>query len=83
MYGLRPAHAPMSAHPTINDELPNRIAAGSIVIKPNVTRIEGTTVHFHDGSHVDDVTYIVMATGYAITFPFLTDNLFQVRIQSC
>ncbi|VDM92236.1 unnamed protein product [Onchocerca ochengi] len=31
-YGLKPKHHALSEHPTINDDLPNRIASGSVVV---------------------------------------------------
>lgn len=35
-YRLIPMNEPDSTHPTVNDELPNRIAAGMVVVKPNI-----------------------------------------------
>jgi dimethylaniline monooxygenase (N-oxide forming) len=37
-FGLKPAHR-LEAHITINDELPNRIACGTVIVKPNVQKI--------------------------------------------
>ncbi|BDB43758.1 MULTISPECIES: flavin-containing monooxygenase [Mycobacterium] len=70
LYGLPPAnHKLFEAHPTQSVELPLRLGSGDITPKPNVTRLDGDTVHFEDGSSgVFDV--IVYATGYNITFPF-------------
>lgn len=70
MYGLpAPNHKLFEAHPTQSVELPLRLGSGDVVPKPNVSRLDGDTVHFEDGtSSVFDV--IVYATGYNITFPF-------------
>ena len=70
MYGLpAPNHKLFEAHPTQSVELPLRLGSGDVVPKPNVSRLDGDTVHFEDGtSDVFDV--IVYATGYNITFPF-------------
>ncbi|MBP2453407.1 flavin-containing monooxygenase [Mycolicibacterium lutetiense] len=70
MYGLpAPNHKLFEAHPTQSVELPLRLGSGDVVPKPNVSRLDGDTVHFEDGtSGVFDV--IVYATGYNITFPF-------------
>jgi dimethylaniline monooxygenase (N-oxide forming) len=38
-FGLKPAHRFLEAHITINDELPNRIACGTVIVKPNVQKI--------------------------------------------
>ena len=74
MYGLPPAnHKLFEAHPTQSVELPLRLGSGDVVPKPNVTRLDGNTVHFDDGtSDVFDV--IIYATGYNITFPFFDQD---------
>ena len=41
--------------PVINDELPHKILAGSVVIKPNVKEFVGSSVVFEDGSVVEKV----------------------------
>lgn len=48
-----------SQHPTVNDDLPNRILSGTIQVKPNVRRIQGSSVEFDDGSVVEDVDLVV------------------------
>lgn len=69
-YGLPPAnHKLFEAHPTQSVELPLRLGSGDVTPKPNVSRLDGDTVYFDDGtSGVFDV--IIYATGYNITFPF-------------
>ena len=42
--------------------------------KPLLTRIEGSTVHFKDGT-VADVDAIILCTGYLLVFPFLEERL--------
>lgn len=75
MYGLpAPNHKLFEAHPTQSVELPLRLGSGDVIPKPNVSRLDGDTVHFEDGtSDVFDV--IVYATGYNITFPFFDPGL--------
>lgn len=48
-----------SQHPTVNDELPNRILSGTVQVKPNICRFNGSSVEFDDGSVVDDVDLVV------------------------
>ncbi|XP_060074733.1 dimethylaniline monooxygenase [N-oxide-forming] 2-like [Ylistrum balloti] len=55
----------------INDELPCRIACGSIVIKSGVKRLHQTSVEFEDGTVESNVDTILFATGYTFDFPFL------------
>ena len=70
LFGLpTPNHKFFEAHPTQSVELPLRLGSGDIVAKQNVTRLDGRTVHFADGTSTD-VDVIVYATGYNITFPF-------------
>ncbi len=70
LYGLpAPNHKFFEAHPTQSVELPLRLGSGDITPKPNVSRLDGQTVHFEDGSS-SDFDVIVYATGYNITFPF-------------
>ncbi|ELT99535.1 hypothetical protein CAPTEDRAFT_219911 [Capitella teleta] len=78
-YGLKPDNHLMSAHIMVNDELPNRIISGTVVVKHNVEKITETSVIFTDGSRVDDIDIIVYATGYKFGFPFLEDPVFQVN----
>lgn len=74
-YGLpAPNHKLFEAHPTQSVELPLRLGSGDVIPKPNVSRLEGSTVHFEDGS-CDDFDAIVYATGYNITFPFFDSGL--------
>lgn len=48
-----------SQHPTVNEELPNRIISGTLQVKPNISRFDGSRVHFDDGSVVEDVDLVV------------------------
>ena len=48
-----------SQHPTVNDELPNRILSGTVQVKPNIRRFQGSSVEFDDGSVVEDIDLVV------------------------
>ncbi|KAM4574138.1 flavin-containing monooxygenase 5-like isoform 1-T3 [Fundulus diaphanus] len=78
LYNLKPKHRLFSQHPTVNDELPNRILSGTVQVKPNIRRFQGSSVEFDDGSVVDDVDLVVFATGYKFSFPFLASNVVPV-----
>jgi hypothetical protein len=74
LYGLpKPNHKFFEAHPTQSVELPLRLGSGDVVPKPDVTRLDGETVHFEDGTS-SDFDVIVYATGYNITFPFFDES---------
>ncbi|NDJ89293.1 flavin-containing monooxygenase [Mycolicibacter kumamotonensis] len=64
-----PNHKFFEAHPTQSVELPLRLGSGDVIPKPNVSRLDGDTVHFTDGTS-GEFDIIIYATGYNITFPF-------------
>jgi dimethylaniline monooxygenase (N-oxide forming) len=72
-YGLpEPDHAVLHAHPTVSQDLLNRLGHGDITIRPNIDRFEGSKVFFTDGTAAEyDV--VVYCTGYRVSFPFLDD----------
>ncbi|XP_019936740.2 flavin-containing monooxygenase 5-like [Paralichthys olivaceus] len=78
LYNLKPKHRLFSQHPTMNDELPNRILSGTVQVKPNICRFQGSSVEFDDGSIVEDVDLVVFATGYRFSFPFLASLVVSV-----
>ncbi|KAI1236538.1 hypothetical protein IHE44_0014788 [Lamprotornis superbus] len=70
LYGLKPKHRILDQHPTINDDLPNRIISGRVQVKPNVQEFTETSAIFEDGTR-EDIDAVVFATGYSFSFPFL------------
>jgi dimethylaniline monooxygenase (N-oxide forming) len=75
-YGLpTPDHRFGEAHPTISGRILDRIVHGKVVPKPNIERLEGRTVHFTDGSAVEDVDLVFYCTGYRVSFPFFAEDL--------
>ncbi|XP_010179964.1 PREDICTED: dimethylaniline monooxygenase [N-oxide-forming] 5, partial [Mesitornis unicolor] len=69
-YGLKPKHRVFDQHPTVNDDLPNRIISGRVLVKPNVQEFTETSAIFEDGTR-EDIDAVVFATGYSFSFPFL------------
>lgn len=55
LYGLKPKHRALSAHPTVNDELPNRMLCGTVIVKPNIKEFTETGIVFEDESKVENV----------------------------
>uniref|UniRef100_A0A8C0IVY8 Flavin-containing monooxygenase n=1 Tax=Chelonoidis abingdonii TaxID=106734 RepID=A0A8C0IVY8_CHEAB len=78
-YGLRPQI--ISQHPTINDELPNRIISGKVLVKPNIREFTETGAIFEDGTREEDIDAVFFATGYSFSFPFLQDCVKVVENQ--
>lgn len=79
LYGLKPKHRALSQHPTINDNLPNRIISGMVKVKGNVKEFTETAAIFEDGSREDDIDAVIFATGYSFAFPFLEDSVKVVK----
>jgi thioredoxin reductase len=74
-YGLpEPDHAVLHAHPTVSQDLLNRLGHGDIRVRPNIDRFEGSTVFFTDGSS-GEYDVVVYCTGYRISFPFLDEQV--------
>jgi hypothetical protein len=73
-YGLpAPNHTLFEAHPTQSVELRLRLGSGDVIPMPNVSGLDGDTVHFTDGTS-DQFDVIVYATGHNITFPFFDED---------
>ncbi|XP_054646657.1 flavin-containing monooxygenase 5-like [Dunckerocampus dactyliophorus] len=75
LYGLKPKRSFFSQRIVVNDDLPARIIAGRVQMKPNVKSFSGSAVLFDDGSIIDKVDVVVFATGYNYSFPFLPASL--------
>lgn len=68
--GLKPPREPFHMrHPTVSQEIHNRLIHGDVIPKGNIKKLRGDRVEFEDGS-VEDVDAVIYATGYNITFPF-------------
>ncbi|XP_049735873.1 flavin-containing monooxygenase 5 isoform X2 [Elephas maximus indicus] len=79
MFGLKPKHRALGQHPTINDDLPNRVISGMVKVKGNVKEFTETAAIFEDGSREDDIDVVIFATGYSFSFPFLDDSVKVVK----
>ncbi|XP_005998575.1 flavin-containing monooxygenase 5-like isoform X1 [Latimeria chalumnae] len=77
-YGLQPEHRLFSQHPMINDDLPNRIISGTILVKTNVKEFTETGAIFEDGTVEDNIDTVIFATGYSFCFPFLDESVIKV-----
>ncbi|XP_069823699.1 dimethylaniline monooxygenase [N-oxide-forming] 2-like [Dendropsophus ebraccatus] len=74
LYNIQP-EGTVWKEPLVNEELPSRIMSGSIIMKPHVTRFTETSAHFEDGSVVDNLDVLILATGYDYSFPFLDESI--------
>lgn len=74
-YKLKPKHRVYSAHPTMNDFLPNCILSGRITVKGNIKNFEENGIVFDGEDEVTEADVVILATGYVIKFPFLENIL--------
>ncbi|XP_063796098.1 flavin-containing monooxygenase 5-like isoform X2 [Pseudophryne corroboree] len=78
-FGLKPQHRFLSQHPTVSDDLPNRIISGKVILKTNVKQFTETDVIFEDGTVEKDIDVVIFATGYHFSFPFFDDSVIKVE----
>ncbi|XP_073449357.1 flavin-containing monooxygenase 5-like isoform X1 [Aquarana catesbeiana] len=78
-FGLKPKHRLLGQHPTISDDLPNRIISGKVLMKTNVTRFTETDAFFEDGTVEKDIDVVIFATGYDFSFPFIDESVIKVE----
>ena len=78
-YCLEPPHDPFAAHPTVNDDLPNRLVAGTVKVKANIRELSESSIKFEDGTTEDEIDALILATGYIFGFPFLDKNVIDVQ----
>jgi dimethylaniline monooxygenase (N-oxide forming) len=64
-------------HPASSPTFMQHVAYGKIEIRPGITGVDGTTVHFTDGTSVE-VDTMIAATGYELALPFLPENIAPV-----
>jgi hypothetical protein len=62
------------SQPTVSATLVHHVARGSIVLRPNIKRVCARSVEFDDG-RCAGADVIVFATGYKISFPFLSPEI--------
>jgi len=63
LYGLQPSHDITASTVIVNDDLPRRIIAGSVQVRPSIARLTSSGVEFTDGTHVEDIATVICATG--------------------
>ena len=74
-YGFpKPDYALYEAHPVVNSLILFHAGHGDVLIRPDIARMDGKTVHFKDGSQ-SDYDMILAATGYKLHYPFIAREL--------
>jgi hypothetical protein len=65
-----PDHRLYEAHPIVNSLVLYHLGHGDLDIQADVARLDGSTVHFQDGTS-GDYDLILLATGYKLHYPFI------------
>lgn len=80
--GLKPPKEPFHMrHPTVSQEIQNRLVHGDIIAKGNIAKLNGDSILFEDGS-TEQVDAIIYATGYNITLPFFDQDFIFAKDNS-
>lgn len=79
MYGLKPKHRVFNQHPTINDALPNKLLSGTIILREDISKFTETGVIFKNDDVPTEIDAVVLATGYEIKFPLISEDIIHVE----
>ncbi len=78
-YGVPLPNRPiLTEHPTISQDLLNKVGHGKIFIRPNIRQLRGKTVIFDDGTE-EEFDMIIHCTGYNMTFPFFDKHFIDPK----
>lgn len=66
----KPDYRIYESHPIVNTMVLNHLGQGDLRIRADVSRFDGRTVRFRDGS-ADDYDLVLLATGYSLDYPFV------------
>lgn len=78
-YNLKPKHRCLSQHIMVNDALPNRILSGTIKIKSDIDHFTEDGIVFKGEKEVTKCDAVILATGYKVKFPFISDTIVPVH----
>ena len=65
-----PDHALYESHPVVNSLVLYHAGHGDLQVRPDISRFEGNTAHFVDGS-ASEYDLVLLATGYLLHYPFI------------
>ncbi|WP_308036384.1 NAD(P)-binding domain-containing protein [Arthrobacter sp. zg-Y1110] len=70
----KPDYRIYESHPVVNSLILHHLGHGDLQVKGDIARLDGNTVHFRDGS-TGEYDLLLLATGYALDYPFLDPAL--------
>ncbi|PRD24874.1 UNVERIFIED_CONTAM: Fmo5 [Trichonephila clavipes] len=76
---MKPEHHIFGQHPMVNDALPNRILSGTVQVKGDIKEFTDKGVIFEGEREEIEVDEVILATGYKITFPYLSKDIVWVQ----
>lgn len=78
-YNLKPKHRALAQHPTVSDTLPIKLLSGTVVVRGGIKEFTKTGVIFEGEKDVTEIDSVVLATGYKIIFPFLSEDILPIE----
>lgn len=73
----KPDHRLGEAHPTVSQQIIDRVRKGKVIPRPNLSELRGHRVRFSDDTEVE-ADAVVCCTGYNVVFPFFDDDVMKV-----
>jgi hypothetical protein len=70
----KPDYRIYESHPVVNSLILHHLGHGDLSVKPDIDALEGSTVHFRDGTS-GEYDLLLCATGYVLSYPFLSSGL--------
>lgn len=70
----KPDYRIYESHPVVNSLILHHLGHGDLSVKPDIERLEGSTVHFRAGTQ-GQYDLLLCATGYVLSYPFLSRDL--------
>ncbi|MGW9404942.1 flavin-containing monooxygenase [Arthrobacter sp. NPDC055585] len=70
----KPDYRIYESHPVVNSLILHHLGHGDLSVKPDIDRLEGSTVHFRDGT-TGEYDLLLCSTGYVLSYPFLAPEL--------
>lgn len=79
VFGLPKPEGPIGeTHPIVSNTILHALSHGLLSRRPDISRIDGSVVHFSDGSS-EQIDTIIFATGYQVHYDFLPEGIVEYR----
>lgn len=78
-YYVQPKYHVLAKDPVLNDAIPSKLLAGSVLQKGSAKHFTENGVLFDGDDNITEIDAVIMATGYKWAFSFLEDGLLQTE----